>query len=78
MDLVGKDKGLDMRFPLLSQALDKVNCLDEIDVPVVIAVDEEDRRTPKTDICHRRGIKGQAYDFIALDAPISAVRESSF
>src|SRR3954469_10278319 len=53
MSLAWKNEGADLDAPF-AQPLGEVDGLDEVDVHVGIAVDQQDRRAPAIDVADRR------------------------
>ena len=69
MDFIGENEGLYMGFPFPAEALDQLDGLEEFDVPVVVPVHHENRRAPKADVGHGRGIKGCAHYLLFPASP---------
>tara|TARA_B100001750_G_scaffold247532_1_gene273628 strand:+ start:1066 stop:1329 length:264 start_codon:yes stop_codon:yes gene_type:complete len=47
---IGENEHLHMGIPFSPKALDEISSLDKINIPVVIPVDEQDRRVPEGSI----------------------------
>lgn len=73
MDLVGENEGLDMGLAFPAEALDQVDGLEELDVPVIVPVHHENRRAPKADVGHGRRIISCAPQLLFLASPPSAL-----
>jgi len=56
VDFVGEYELLDLDIAFGAEASDEIDCLREVDVAIVVAVDEQDRGLPGVDGSDRRGL----------------------